>query len=302
MNPPESLSVVVVSDFESPGEKTWRDERHILQALHAQDIDCPFEVILVENEGARNSVPEALYDMVPDLKVVFCGHTQSARLKDFGVTRASGTLVAVLEADCLPNPGWLRTLVASMQAHPEISVVSGRTHYGDETMWQRCCSLLDRSFDNLGQAGETLNVSNNGALYRRTVLEGFPYPEAATPFFSSRIRNRRMREAGHRFYFEPDALMCHALGGWGFIRDFRRHTGYADMMGSPPPRYGAIPQRLLERRQAEWRDCLRLGPRYLKWGDWPLLALLFCSVGVFEISGMVDAVKRRSAIPQSSYR
>jgi len=75
-------------------------------------------------------------------------------------------------------------------------------------MWRRCLSLVDRAFDDFRRARLTPHVSNNGALYRRHVLERFPYPEAATPFLSSRLRNRAMYEAGHHFSVCVRVCVC----------------------------------------------------------------------------------------------
>lgn len=296
------LTVVVVSDYEASDEKTWEDEREALDALAAQDVAEDFRVILVENASARGSVPDDLAGRVPDLDVVFCDDERSAGMKDFGVGRASTELVAVMEADCLPDPGWLRVTAAALREHPEYAVVSGRTTYGDETSYRRCLSVLDRGFDDLGSAGETRHVSNNGALYRREVLARFPYPEAPTPFLSSRRRKEAMREAGHRFWFEPRAVTRHAIGGWGFMADFRRNTGFADAAQRGNPSLVDVPGLLWSRRVAEARHCARLAPRYLRWYDWPLLAALFLLAPALEVPGVLDAIRGRGRVPSSAYR
>jgi hypothetical protein len=120
-------------------------------------------------------------------------------------------------------------LVDVLRQRPDVSAVSGRTNYGNETAYRRALSLVDRSFDDLGGPGVAGSVSNNGALYRRSLLVRFPYPPAVTPFTSARLRAEAMRQAGHVFFFEPAAVTRHAIGGWDFIRDFRRHTGYSDI-------------------------------------------------------------------------
>ena len=306
MNTPDHpqflINVVVVSDYEASEEKSWKDERKILQALADQDIDKPFQVILVENNSARNSVPNELTQIYPHVAIVFADSGQSAKLKDEGIKHAQTEYVAVLEADCLPNREWLRALYEALCQHNDFSIASGRTTYGDETMYKRCLSVLDRSFDNLGRPGETTNVSNNGALYRLPVLKKFPYPEAVTPFQSARMRINIMHENGIKFYFEPKAVMRHAIGGFNFIRDFRRNTGYADMMEHPRKTIAEIPKLLFKRLKSECADCLRLGPICLKWYDWPLLMLILLVVPFLQIPGMIDAVKQRKAIPHSSYR
>ena len=240
--------------------------------------------------------------MYPNVRVVFSAEQQSARLKDLAVARTLSDLVAVVEADCLPNVRWLRLLVEVLRSMPHIDVASGRTSYGSASSYRRCLSLVDRSFDDLGHAGETTHVSNNGAVYRRRVLEAHPYPHAITPFQSARMRSRSMRDAGLRFWFEPQAVMMHAIGGLGFIRDVRRHTGYADMSSHSRRHAGEIPKLLRRRLVDQWRAARRLGSRYLRWYDWPLLLVLLGITRVLEVPGMLDALRAREAIPSSAYR
>lgn len=296
------VSVIVVSDFEEGGARSWRSERAILESLARQDLEQPFEVVLLESDRHRGAVPSDLTAICAGSRIVYAPETRSARLKDFGVSQVTTDLVAVLETDCVPNPSWLRVLVDVLHRRPDVAAVSGRTSYGGETSYRRALSLVDRSFDDLGRPGVTGYVSNNGALYRRSLLERFPYPPAASPFTSARLRTQAMREAGHVFYFEPAAMMRHGIGGWGFIRDFRRHTGYSDMICGPAKRLRSIPGLLWRRRQREIQDCLRLGSTYLRWYDWPLTAVLLAVAPFLEVPGMLDAVGERSALPRTAYR
>lgn len=302
-DPQSSVSVVVVSDYEDGENKLWKTEELILTALANQDFQEPFEVLLVESEQFRHSVPQRLYDILPSLKIAFLEETQSAKLKDYGARISSGALVAVLEADCIPCSTWLRVLVEALRNHPEVSVASGRTTYGDHSTYKRALSLLDRGFDDFGRSSLTPYISNNGALYRRQVLEQFPYCEAITPFLSSRLRNQAMREAGYQFFFEPQAVMQHAIGGWDFVRDFRRNTGYSDMMSlSHRISYGEVIRLLMRRLRGEWHDCKRLGKQYLQWYDWPFVFVMLVASRFLEIPGMLDAIQKQEQIPKSAYR
>ena len=297
------VSIIIVSDFELTEQKTWHDEFEALKAFAAQDFDEPFELVVVENSRFSDDVPNVLRHIAPRTRFLFTDETQSAKLKDYGVRHTDTDLIAVIEADCTPNPAWLRTLVSVLREHPEVDVVSGRTWYGDQNAYRRCLNLLHRAFDDYGKPSPSGYISNNGALYRRPVLETFPYPEAITPFLSCRLRNRRIHEAGHTFYFHPDARMRHAIGRLAFLFDVHRNVGYADMMQAPGgPAIKSIPRVLLRRTKREIADLRRVGRGYLKGSDRVLLALLMVTGRFFEIFGMMDAIARRGAIPNSAYR
>jgi Glycosyl transferase family 2 len=300
---PFSVSVVIASDYEEGEEKNWETEEKILTALANQDFEEPFETILVDYESYQKGLPKSLSDILPNLKIIFSSDAESAKRKDYGVKFSTAELVAVLEADCLPSQSWLRILVEDLRNQPEMVAVSGRTTYGDDSIYKRALSLLDRTFDDLGDAGNSSFISNNGAVYRRHILEAFPYPESVTPFLSSRIRNQAMLEAGYQFYFDPRVSMQHAIGGWSFIKDVHRNVGYSDMMEmAKTPSIQEIPRLLMRRQKTEWSLYKRLGPIRLKWYDWPLAIALLFIARWYEIPGMMDAVKGSTMIPDTAYR
>ncbi|MDX2240835.1 MAG: glycosyltransferase [Leptolyngbyaceae cyanobacterium bins.302] len=298
-----AASVIIASDYEEGNEKTWETERKILTALAKQDFKEPFEIILVDYKIYQESLPKDLSDILPNLKIIFSNDAESAKRKDYGVKFSTSELVAVLEADCIPCSSWLRILVEDLRTLPDMVAVSGRTTYGDDSIYKRALSLLDRSFDDLGNAGKTQFVSNNGALYRRHILEAFPYPEAITPFLSSRTRNQAILDAGYQFYFDPRVSMQHAIGGWEFIKDVRRNTGYSDMMElAATPSLNEVPRLLMKRQKFEWSLYKRLGRKRLKWYDWPLAIVLLFVARWCEVPGMIDAVKGNQSIPNTAYR
>lgn len=301
--PEFNVSVVIVSDYEASAVKSWKVEERMLKAFAAQTFNEPFEVLLVDNEQYQTNVPDHLYDIVPNLRIVFSSEIQSARLKDYGVELASGELVAVLEADAPPCPEWLQKLVNILRLNHDVAVATGRTSYGAESTYKRVLNLLDRSFDDLGKPGTTPYISNNGAVYRRSVLKEFPYPDAATPFLSSRLRNKQIREAGHGSYFHPDAVTFHEIGGLGFIIDVRRNMGYSDMNTfAEKVGYSSIPGLMKRRLKKELSYCKRLGTKYLRWWDWPLFAVMAPIIPCLEVPGMIDAIQQKVTIANTAYR
>jgi hypothetical protein len=260
-------------------------------------------LVVVENSRFADAVPSSLRHIAPRTRFLFTEETQSAKLKDYGVRHTEAELIALIEADCTPNPSWLRTLVGVLREHPHVDMVSGRTWYGDETAYRRCLNLLHRAFDDYGKPSPSSYISNNGALYRRHILKSFPYPDAITPFLSCRLRNRQILAAGHAPYFHPDARMLHALGGLALLFDVHRNVGYSDMMQTPDgPAFSSIPWVLLRRTRREMADLRRLGQSYLKRFDRLLLPLLILTGRCFEAVGMLDAIAKRKAIPNSAYR
>jgi hypothetical protein len=253
-------------------------------------------------------VPSGIAQLAPRTTVHFAPHARSAELKDAALPLCTGALVAVVEADSVPAPDWLRLLVAVLDTAPDVDVVSGRTTYGQGSSLRRVLALLDRAWMDPGRPGPIEHISNNGALYRRELLARFPYPDEHSAFLSARLRNRAMFDAGARAYFESRAGMVHAFGGFRFAIDVRRNTGFADgrQYWAARGRHTSVPralQALLRRRfTAEWHDCLRVGRQYLRWYDWPLALLMLAALRLFELPGALAALRGAPALERTSDR
>jgi hypothetical protein len=114
LNLSKKLSVIVVSDYEDRPQKSWETEKLILKALANQDATEKFDVVLVENDKERDHVPESLYQILPDVKIIFCPYSQSAQLKDYGCKEVDTEFIAVLEADCIPCARYLMYFMSAL--------------------------------------------------------------------------------------------------------------------------------------------------------------------------------------------
>jgi hypothetical protein len=306
-NPPR-ISVVIVSDYTPEGVSEWRDQERALAAFRDQDIAEPFEIVLVENEARRRTMPPGLARIAPRTRVLFADHARSATLKDLGVAQTSGKLVAVIEADCEPARDWLRVLVRTLEAHPGVDAVSGRTTYGQGNAMKRVWALLDRAYVDVGAEGPTQHVCNNGALYRRDVLQAHPYPDDASPFVSSVLRLREMLKAGRRLYFQPAAAMTHDYEGFRLLADVRAHSGLRTarlrfLEGKRiTPRWQRTLAILLSNLKGDLRNARRVGRVYLKARDWPLFAAMVLVARALEVRGVLQGLDGEADIPESAYR
>ena len=169
-----SISVVIVSDYAAGQHGEWADLRTPLAALAAQDFQEAAEFILCETEELRDRLPTDLNGILPDLKIMFARGNSSYELKNAAVEAASADLIAMLDADCVPRPDWLRRLLDSLRKHPEAAAVSGQTTYGGKSLGVRINSLLSRAYSDPGSDGPTRAVSDNNAGYQRSVFLQHP--------------------------------------------------------------------------------------------------------------------------------
>lgn len=309
---PPVVSVVIVSDYAPGAGDAWHDVRRALGALAAQDLDEPFECVLLASSGDDASVPPDLATSFPQLRVVTDPARDSYGLKNAGVRAATADLVAILDADCTPRPDWLRRGLAALRADPGAIAVSGRTTYAGSGVGERALAVLSRAYLDPGASGPTTFISNNNAIVRRADYLAHPLPTNGGPF-ASRLQSEAMRRGGARFRFEPAMRVVHEFEGWAMERDIRRNIGYGTIrirqLDPKMPwawlaRLGvaSIPLFVAARTVDSWRDTLRAGHHYgLRWFEQPVAALLAVVVHLLEIGGMRQAF-RDEPITTTAYR
>lgn len=306
------ISVILVSDY-SRGERQSRDElRRTLTALVGQNVDSSTEIILSECERFRDEVPKDLREILPDLRMVFSSGSGSYSLKNAGVQAAAGDLIAILDADCVPAPDWIRRSLDAFRRKPGIVVVSGRTVYVGESFSERAAALLTRSYLDLGEAGEATFISNNSAVWKRSVWLEHPLP-IGMGAFSSRLQSESVLRAGHRIYFDPSVRVTHSFGGWEMEKDIRRNIGYGTILTRMRDRrlphawltklsYTCIPFVVMGKTWLGLGDCLRCWKQFgLRWYELPATLGLAVAVHLFEAPGMWRALAGKS-VGETEYR
>ena len=298
---PLAASVVVVSDFASGSEQGRADVRRALRALAAQDFDGPVEYILVESESLRAEVPSDLIEILPSLRVVFSPSCSSYELRNDGVREARCELVGTLDADCTPDPGWVRCMVESLARHPDVAAVSGRTHYAGGTLLSRLAGAIERSYVDGDTSGATRHFSTSAAGVRRSVYLEHPLPTSLGPF-ASRVQSEAMQRSGWRLLFDRRMRVTHAFYP-GFFATYHYNVGYgtlrvrledARLRHAWLARLGylSVPVffagRLLNgcmRALRSWRDY------DIRWYELPAVFVVSIAGCLLEIPGMIRALR-----------
>lgn len=303
------VTVIVLSDYRPGEEKTWDDLRGALAALARQDFDEPAEYLLIENSTDLKSMPEDVQGNLPGVRVISWDGYGSYSLKNAGINAAKADLVACLDADCVPHPGWLRAAVEAMRRWPDAVAVSGRTTYPGRTTLEKALGLLSRCYVDRGKPGAVHLLSTNNMIVRRAVFRANPLPEDAGPL-AYRVVTERLRRNGGKLYFQPTMLATHDFEGWPMERDLRRQVGWTSIrirqIDGTLPGAGVVrtlgpaslPLFYAFRLAESAGHCLRL-PKYfgLHWWHIPMLLGLAAFVHSFELPGMLRALRGQSAGP-----
>jgi glycosyltransferase involved in cell wall biosynthesis len=185
-----------------------------LQALAAQDLDLPYEVIVVD-DGSTDDSGE-LADAA-GAELVRAAGVGPGPARNAGARRARGELLAFTDADCRPRRDWLR---AGLAALVEAEVVQGVV-VPDPAAPRR---PFDRTITVSREHGlyETANMFVRRDLFER--LEGFSDPVRARlgkPLGEDVWFGWRARRAGARIAFSEAAVVEHAV----FARSRREFVG-----------------------------------------------------------------------------
>jgi glycosyltransferase involved in cell wall biosynthesis len=203
-----------------------------LQALADQDLEEPYEVIVVDDGSQDETVllAEAAPGPVSVLRQLNRGPGPARNL---GAEGASGQVLAFTDADCVPTRGWLREGILGLR-HADL--VQGAVRPAPSVRRKP----FDHTISVTGQTGlfETASLFVSGDLFRR--LGGFEdwlQPGIGKPLAEDVWFGWRALRAGARVEFSPAALVDHAVVRRSmseYVLERRRLTYFADIAKKVP--------------------------------------------------------------------
>jgi GT2 family glycosyltransferase len=180
-----------------------------IERLLAQELDAPYEVIVVESSG--DGTAERLRARFPGCRVIAPPvRTLPAEAQNIGVAATSGTFIAITNHDCLVPRAWLRGLLARHDAGRYAAVGGAvangtpESRIGTAAYWSEF-----NEFAPGRPAGEVRGVPQCNVCFRRDALVG------STPFPTVRFGaeeltfNYELRRAGGVFFFDPAVVVTH---------------------------------------------------------------------------------------------
>lgn len=176
-----------------------------LDALAAQRLDVPYEVIVVD-DGSRDATGALAADSRVGARVLRASGAGPALARNRGVASARGRILAFTDADCRPEPGWLAAGLRALEA-AELVQGSAEPPPGaavgpfDRALWVRREGLY-----------ETASLFTTRALFDRLGgFESWLRPRRGIELGEDVWLGWRARRVGARTAFCADARVAHAV-------------------------------------------------------------------------------------------
>jgi glycosyltransferase involved in cell wall biosynthesis len=145
----------------------------------------------------------------PGVRVLSGPGTGPSAARNTGARAAEGEVLVFLDADTVPQPGWLREMIAPLQ-DPQIVAVKGRYRTDQRTIMARFAQLeFEWKYARLERATRVDFVDTGTAAYRRDLF-------LTTGGFDEQLRSGedvdlafRLASQGAQFAFNPRAVVQH---------------------------------------------------------------------------------------------
>lgn len=203
-----------------------------LEALSRQELDDPYEVIVVD-DGSRDATPRIAERAGEPVRLLPGDGRGVAHARNRGAAEARGDVLAFTDADCFPEPGWLRAGLRALQA---ADLVQGAVRPDPA----RPMGPFDRSLWVERESGlyETANLFVRRELFERLGgFEAWLEPEAGRPLAEDLWLGWRARRTGARTTFCASALVHHAVlprGAREYVAERRRLRHFPEMAAQVP--------------------------------------------------------------------
>ncbi len=191
----------------------------LLTALAAQLRTEPFEVVVVDDASTDDTLARlsAVSSSLPFPLVLIESKEQAgpAGARNRGWRAAQGDLIAFIDDDCVPDPGWLHAVVAALD---EADIVIGRTKPPDDQLG------LIGPFSNYLDLTHNQSFSTCNIAYRRQVLEKMEGFDASFVWPNGEDTDLGLRavKAGFHDRYEPEARVWHDVSPSVFSQHLRR--------------------------------------------------------------------------------
>ena len=226
------LSIIIVS---------WNvkdDLLRCLSSLEENPLSVPFEQIVVDNNSSDGTL-DAVEQKYPEVITIANRQNRGfAAANNQGIKASSGQYILLLNPDTIVHPGTLDILVRFLDNNPDVGVCGAKLLYADgsvqasvrrfpsfravlyrHTVFRllrifradyRRWSMKDFDYDRQADVDQVMGAA---MIIRRSVIDQLGYmDESFFMYYEEVDLCYRIKQAGWRIVFLPDAVITHLSG------------------------------------------------------------------------------------------
>jgi lipopolysaccharide/colanic/teichoic acid biosynthesis glycosyltransferase/GT2 family glycosyltransferase len=209
--PVEKVSVII------PAYNSEATIARCLAGLQNQSHEGPYEIIVVDDGSTDDTARKA---QAAGVTVISIPRSRPAAARNTGIHRASGDLICFTDADCTPNPDWIRHIIAPFSDETTVACKGVYSTSQTELVARFVQLEYEDKYDLLRTQENIDFIDTYSAAYRREVLLGNGGFDEWFQYLEDQELSFRLAAQGYRMVFQELAVVehIHSAGVWPYLR------------------------------------------------------------------------------------
>jgi glycosyltransferase involved in cell wall biosynthesis len=196
----------------------------VLGRLAAQTYPADRIEILVVIDRRNRRLQEHVRAAWPAVAIVETEDSTYFSMKTAGARVARGDIVAFLDSDCIPEPGWCERAVARIEGGAD--VVAGKTRYPENARFALTFDFFNFGYIGTDRSGRANGFLPNNVAFRREVFLDHPFDARIRRGGAGHLLGNQLKSLGYVLVYEPGQRVTHNCYEVGDELLMRVKSGY----------------------------------------------------------------------------